>query len=370
MNNERGMSLVETLIASSLMLIVLGSAFALIIHFGKAQKTELARTRLSEESRFMFNAFAEELKDAGSMLTLSHSNSFLGATPYFNGVFPLDQTNGPDGVIIASGDPNGVTTLTVNYTPPAGTLNVKSTLKTDGTSAWAVGDKGIVIAADGYYIFQVTAVAATTLTIRNSAVYYSGLLNNCGVYAYTDTLRAPAAVNGNAITYAGSASMPFTPVMRLTNFCIYLSNQVYDNRLRRNVNRLFRITDTLGVGGTALLNSQSIVSESIHDLQLSYSFYTAFPTATPKYDFFETATDPTLPAPYASDTVYSLIQKKYLKEINAAIVVLTDEFDGQDKITRSVPALKNRPGYSLPAGKYNYKIFTYNIQNKNFNIVI
>jgi hypothetical protein len=371
MKNEKGITLIETMISSVLMLVILGSAISLIIHFGHAQKTEMARTRLSEESRFMFNAFSEELKDAGAMLTLAHSNSFLSNTPYFNGVFPLDNTNGPDGIILASGDPNGATTLTASFSPPIGPLTVKSTLKKDGTFAWAVGDKGIVIANNGYYVFSVTGRTATTLSIRDSAVYYSGLLNNCGTYAYTDTLQAMAGGNNGAdLTYAGSTSPPYTPVMRLTSFSIFLFNQIYDNRMKRNINRLFRITDTLGDGTTAMLNTQSVVSDNIFDMQLSYTFYTAVPATTPTYTFFETSTDPTLPSPYDTDTAFSLIQKKFLKEINATIVVLTDEYGGKGKFIRSIPAIKNQPGFSLPSGKYNYKIYSYNIQNKNFNIVI
>ena len=168
MLNEKGISLVETLIVATLMLVVLSTAFLLIVHFGDAQRTQLAQTRLSEESRFMFNAFADQLKDAGAILTLAHSNTFLNNTPYFNGLFPLDNTNGPDGIIIASGDPNGATTLTVTYKPSSGgAITVKSTLKKDGTSAWADGDKGILIANDGYYVFSVDgAPTATTLTLR------------------------------------------------------------------------------------------------------------------------------------------------------------------------------------------------------------
>jgi hypothetical protein len=370
MKSEKGMTLVETLLVSTITLLVLGATFFMIAHFGNSQKTELARSRLSEESRFMFNAFAEELKDAGAMLTLSHSNSFLSDTPYFNGIFPLDNTDGPDGIIVASGDPDGATTLTADFAPPSTTINVKSTLKSDATSAWAVGDKGIVIAKNGYYVFSVASVTATTLGIRDSSVYYSGLLSNCGSYNYTDTLRAPATAKGNALTYLGGTVAPFTPVMRLSNFAIYLFDQVYDNMQLRNVNRLFRITDTLDVGGTTLLSSQSVVSDNVYDMQLSYTFYTSFPTATPKYVFFETDSDPTPAAPFSSETAYSLIQKKYLKEINVSIVVLTDEYGGAGEITREIPAIKNRASYELPAGKYNFKLFSYSIQNKNFNIVI
>jgi hypothetical protein len=372
MKNEKGISLIETLIVSTLMLVVLGSAFGMIIHFGNAQKTELAKTRLSEESRFMFNAFAEELKDAGAMLTLAHSNSFLSATPYFNGIFPLDKTNGPDGIIIASGDPNGCTTLTANYTPSSfGAIPVKSTLRKDGTtSAWADKDKGIIIAQNGYYVFSVDGTpTATTLPVRNPVVYYSGLLSNCGTYGYTDTMRSPAGSTeyGNTFSYAGSSGPPYTPVMRLTNFAIYLFNQVYDNRLKRYVNRLFRITDTQGDGSTALLNSQSIVSDSIYDMQLSYTFYTDFPHAMPTYTALDDSSYTSLPSP---ETVYSMIQKKFLKEINVTIVVLTDEYGGAGKTNLKVPAIKNNAGYSLDAGKYNFRIFSYMIQNKNFNIVI
>lgn len=357
------------------MLFVLGAAISLIIHFGDAQRTQLAQTRLAEESRYMFNAFADQLKDAGAMLTLSHSNSFLNNTPYFNGLFPLDKNDGPDGIIVASGDPNGVTTMRLNYTPTSGgAIPVKSTLKKDGTSAWAVGDKGIIIANNGYYVFFVdgfTTIAPFTLTVRPLAVYYSGLLTNCGTYQYSDTLQGNPVptLKGNALTYTGSTSPPFTPVMRLSNFCIYLFDRVYDTRLKRNINRMYGITDT--EGGTKFLTDNAIVSDNVSDMQLSYTCYTSFPIVTSEttYTFLD-ATAPTLLPPYGSETVYSMIQKKYLKEINVSIVVLTDEYGGKGTRVLTIPAIRNRASYTLPAGKYNFKVYTYNIQNKNFNIVI
>lgn len=374
MKNDKGITLVETLLVSTLTLFVLSTAFYLFIHFGDSQKTELARMRMTEESRFMFNSFADQLKDAGSILTLSHTNSFLASTPYFNGIFPLDKNNGPDGVILASGDPNGVTTLAADYTPPSSTITVKSTYRSDGsTPAWAVGDTGIIISTTGYYVFKVTALTATELTVRNTAVYYSGLLNSCGTYAYSDTLQSPATSAGNAITYAAIPSIGKTPVMRLTDFSIYLFDRVYDAQKKRNINRMYRITDSGGVGTSALLSSSaSIVSDSIFDMQISYAFYTDFPNPTPVYTLKEASSDPTLPAPYASETIFSLIQKKMLKEINATIVVLTDEYGGSKHglPALSVPATKNRPAYSLPTGKYRYRMYSYNIQNKNFNIVL
>jgi hypothetical protein len=369
-NRQRGISIIETLIVMGLILFVMATTFAMIIRFGESQKTDYARVRLSEESRFMFNAFAEQLKDSGSILTLAHSNSFLSDTPYFNGIFPLDKTDGPDGVIMASGDPLGTTTLTADFAPSATTINVKSTFRKDGvTAAWKIGDRGIVLSTQGYYVFAVTGVASTALTIRDSAVYYSGLLNNCGYYGYTDTLQTPAVSKGNAITYTGTGATPKTPVIRLTDFSIYVFNQIFDNRLKRNVNRLYRIFDSNGVSGVGVLANASVVSDSIYDLQISYTFFTAFPLPAPSYTLLGAVT-PVLPAPYGADTVYSLIQKKMLKQTNVTIVVLTDEYGGTDQYTVTVPAIENRGSYSLPSGKYNYKVFSFNVQNKNYNIVI
>ena len=156
--------------------------------------------------------------------------------------------------------------------------------------------------------------------------------------------------------------------MRLTNFTIYLFDRVYDERLHRDINRLYGITDTLGEGGTALLtNSNAIVSDNVCDMQLSYTFFTDFPNATPTYTALDNSS---YTPPSSPETVYSMIQKKFLKEINASIVVLTDEYGGTGTRTLKIPAIKNRPGYSLPAGKYSFKIYSYIIQNKNFNIVI
>jgi hypothetical protein len=120
--------------------------------------------------------------------------------------------------------------------------------------------------------------------------------------------------------------------------------------------------------------SQSVVSDSIYDMQLSYTFFTDFPNsgAGTTGTFLETAANPVLNSPYNSETVYGLIQKKFLKEINATIVVLTDEYGGSkgNMPALSLPTIKNRPGYALPAGKYKYKIFSFIVQIKNFNIVI
>lgn len=132
---------------------------------------------------------------------------------------------------------------------------------------------------------------------------------------------------------------------------------------------MYGITDT--EGGTKFLTDNAIVSDNVSDMQLSYTCYTSFPIVTSEttYTFLD-ATAPTLLPPYGSETVYSMIQKKYLKEINVSIVVLTDEYGGKGTRMLTIPAIRNRASYTLPAGKYNFKVYTYNIQNKNFNIVI
>jgi hypothetical protein len=319
----------------------------------------------------MLSTLAAELKSAGAVLTLSHSGSFLSTFPHFNGIYPLNNSNWADGIIVATGDPDIVTTLTSAYNPSSGgILPVESTLDAMGNTIWAAGDKGIIIGpsvdpADssktiGYYVFQVDATApvtATSITRRSNPVYYSGLLATTN---YTDNQTEM----GNAVLYPEKS-----PVIKLSNFSIYLIRQAFSTDLNRNIRQLVRVTDANNQGdvlATSTTAQVSVVSENIWDMQISYTAYPNFPDVTSKAVYFAGGSSSTSMTNLLID-----IRSKLFKELTVNFVVLTDEYGGRGERTLTVPVFGDRPSdYTLPAGKFNYKMLSILIEPRNFNIVI
>lgn len=393
MKKERGSSYVEMLVVMVVILVVMIAIFSMVLHFGKSSETEYARTELLRESRFILSAFASELKSAGSVLTVSHSSGFLSTHPFFNGIYPLDNTTTgdgaggtPDGIILAISDPEAVTKLTSDYNPSTGTdIPVEDTTVKDGVS-WAAGDIGIIIgpAVDpldpskpiGYYVFYVDSVTTDTITMRNAPVYYSGLLNiSSNNLKYTDYVGAsPTAPEGNNVLYPTNS-----PVMRLTNFSIYILNQVADAKktrvsdaggtLYRDIRQLVRISDTQGDADPISTGRFTVISENIWDMQISYTAYTLFPDTTlgVTTEYFAGAT--------ISDELDKLlydIRMRFLKTININMVVLTGEYEGIAGEGESIriPGFANEASYTLPKGKYGYKLMQFSVEPRNFNICI
>ncbi len=214
----RGFSLIETIVTMSIFFMIMFSVYIMIVHYGDATQTEQARMKVQQENRFLGTVFADELKDAGAVLTLAHT--FLKETASFNGISPLNCTSFPDGIILAIGDPEAVTELTTTFTAGSSTVNLKEvTLKASAvdpveTPPWSTGDKGIVIGPTGYVVFLVEEANEGTksLTVRTDPVYYSGQLDTAN---YVDTAGGPT--HGNTVTYAIGS-----PVFRLTDFAIYI----------------------------------------------------------------------------------------------------------------------------------------------------
>jgi prepilin-type N-terminal cleavage/methylation domain-containing protein len=375
MKKQNGFSIIELLIVASLLLIVLGSVYFMIIHYREVSETELSRIKLQQESRFMLSSFASELKSAGAVLTLANTGSFLSALPYFNGIYPLNNTNFPDGIIVAIGNPDVVTTLTQSYNPSSGNIiPVENTADIYGNPLWVAGDKGIIIGpsidpADpsktiGYYVFAVddsSPPTANTITMRTEAVYYSRLLSTTH---YTDVEDGSHTDVGNNVAYPINS-----PVIKLSDFSIYLVKEIFDADLHRNIRQLIRVSDAknqadvLADTTTAVV---SVISENIWDMQISYAAYPSFPVATPKNQYFAGGSSSTILTNLLLD-----IRSKYLKEISIDIVALTDEFGGKGERTLSVPVIGDRASsYNLPEGKFGYRIYKISIEPRNFNIVI
>ena len=195
-----------------------------------------------------------------------------------------------------------------------------------------------------------------TIEKRAQAVYFSGLLDSSG---YEDT-REGSTSDGDAITYPLSA-----PVIRLTNFSIYLIKEQFDSDLRRNRRDLVRVVDA--VGTSDVLNNSTalryVMAENIWDLQIGYSTYPDLPAFTNKRDFFKAGTNEVI-----ADLMPEL-QNKRIREITVSIVALTDNFVGTMAETLTIPAQGDRTAADvLPKGKYYYKIYNMLIEPKNFTL--
>lgn len=354
MLHRKGFTLVETMVVAVIMILIMSSIYMMIMYYRDVAGTEQARVRQTQESRYLTSVFSSELKNAGSVITLSNTGGFLSTPPFFAGIYPLNNTAFPDGIILASADPHAVSKLDAEAD-----MSGTTTLQLNNTiadPAWAAGDKGILIGPAGFYVFSVAdgGVGTNSLTIRDTAVYYSGLLNTAN---YAD----PEA-KGNALTYPVNA-----PVMRLAEFSIYLVRERLDPDKGRNVRELMRVSDCMGAGDILLDASPAIkgvVTENIWDLQIVYTAYPNFPDVGVQDNYFTAGAAGTL-----ADLLNAL-RNKTLKEVSVNVIAVTDDYPGKGVISYSLPVLADRPATSMPTGKYNYKSFSFLIEPRNFNIKI
>lgn len=370
-SSRSGFSIIEVMVTMAVFMFIMYGVYMMIVHYGHATKTEQSRIRLQQENRFISSVFSEELKDAGAVLTLSHTGGFLATTAYFNGVFPLNSQNFPDGVILAAGDPEAVTKLSADHTSGGTVLNVDSALVsgslTDAVEypPWSAGDMGIVIAPLGYYVFKVESadISNNTISVRawDESVYYSGQLLTTNYYDLA------SGGTGKDITYPKNS-----PVVRLANFAIYIFKETVESRTNRKIRQLIRISDTHGVQD--VLNNTgadySVISENIWDLQISYMAYDNFSAAnrssTPDRKYFYSQTS-------ASDVnaLINDLRGLKIKQIDMTVVTLTDLYGGPGSTQASLPVIGDRyAADTLPTGKYGLKISTYSVEPRNFNIIL
>jgi len=381
LKDRKGFSLIETLITMSVFLIVLSGVYVMVVHYGDVSRTENSRLRQQQEARFLMSNFASEVKNAGAILTVTFTGWFLeGKAPYFNGIYPLNKTNYPDGIILASGDPEAVTRTAVPFNPGEGNIIQVEDIDVPAYDVtrpyeyrqWAANDIGIVVSDEGFLVFKVEDVTATTIQMREEPVYYSGLLNTTASpfkgIGYSD----PAEIKGNAIEYPKHA-----PIVRLSYFSIYLFKEVAhprDDLSDRLVRQFIRVSDCFGQEDALSEGSDSIksvISENIWDLQIAYIAYENFKDSDPDTDidnahhYFAGGS--------TSQVVYDLLddlRARNLKQLDFDAILITDEYGGSGEFEkRKVPAIGDGGSYDMPSGKYNYKIVSFSLEPKNYSII-
>ena len=145
------------MVSLTIMLIIIIAILSIIVAEQTTHLTEGRKLDMNQGARVIEQMLSEGFRSSGSVLSLANTPVMLGGpTIPFNGVYPLNNNNYPDGVILASGDPMALTRLTQIFTPSETTLNVQSVdLPPDGINppavAWQEGDFGMIMRSDGYY---------------------------------------------------------------------------------------------------------------------------------------------------------------------------------------------------------------------------
>jgi prepilin-type N-terminal cleavage/methylation domain-containing protein len=382
---QNGFTLIETMITMSLFFVILFSVYVMIQHYGEVSKTEHSRLKLQQESRYMVSSFSDEIKEAGAVLTLSHTSAFLKADPFFNGIYPLNSSYYPDGVILATGDPEAVSKLTADFSAGDTVITVENAAVSAYDASfpyenpqWTAGQKGIIIGTTGYLVFEVASVSITpevdvpdTITIRDTPVYYSGLLST-GSY-YDDAQGNPA---GNSITYSINS-----PVVRLSDFSIYVFRDIGHPKLSENgspqtIRQMIRISDAYGQSDPLANGSGaefSVISENIWDMQISYIAYTDFATANrfttidPTHHYFAGGN-----TSYDSSALLTDIRSRMLKQVDITIIAIADELGGEgtNSAAGDIPPIGDNSYHNLPNRKLSFRLFSFSIEPRNYNIAL
>ena len=367
--NCRGFTLVEMMVSLTIMLFVIIALISLIIATQNTHLTEGRKMDMNQGARVIEQMLYDSFRSAGSVLSLANTPSLLGGgIPPFNGIYPLNNTTYPDGVILSSGDPNAVTRLTGDFTPGGGSLSVQTVNLADGSAvAWHLNDVGLVMRTSGYYVFRVTATPnlnGTQLTIRTTPAYYSGLLNTAN---YNDPSNEQLGGAGNSGNYVAGS-----PVVRLDFFNIFLTRTEADG-----TRTLTLTTDCEGVGD--IFNSANPITDyravpilpNLQDLQIEYITHD-----TPPIIWAGSDTSYDNPCPAGSETsggcvnFYSQFFTKNITSARIYVLLCTEEERNKhlgSGIVYNKPAMGDAAAATLPVGRYHYNFMRYEVLIRNFN---
>ena len=371
--SQRGFSLVEMIVSLTAMLIIIVAIFTIIVAEQSTHLTEGRKLDMNQGGRVIEQMLSEGFRGSGSVLSLANTPVLLGGTALpFNGIYPLNNNNYPDGVILASGDPLALTRLTLAFTAGDTAVNVQSVDRPpDGVSpaavAWHENDFGLIMRPDGYYVFRVMATPAlnaTTLSVRATAAYYSGLLNTAH---YNDQCDEQLGAMGNGIYPVDS------PVVRLDYFNIFLTRTETDG------SRTLTLTvDCEGVGNifavdaggnfiNPVTNGRGVpILPNIEDMQIEYVAKVVPPAALP---VVWAGSDPAFPGGTAN--FYNQFYTKNIASARIFVLLRTEEEKNKrlgSGIVFKKPAMGDVATATLPVGRYHYTYMQYQIFIRNYSL--
>jgi len=372
-----GFTLLEAITASVILLFIIITIYTLVLETESTHVAEENKLNMNQAARAIDIILCENIRNAGSVLTLLRTPPFLQAAPPFTGIYPLNNNDFPDGIILTSGDQEAVTKVAGGgFTPGDGVLTLEDSVDNlDGTgTVWAINDIGIIVKTSGYYVFKVTGdvlMGDTTLTIRQTPVYYSGLLNVPGKYVdYTATHLGTA---GNVGTYSSGS-----PVIRLNYFNIFTVKAGKDG-----TKTLTLTTDTEGVadiladGNETATRAVPIIPD-IEDLQFEYitkdepaEFWASTTTAATSY------ADPcATPGGTDCSNFFQNFVNRNIASIRVFALLKTEDKHKRKNVDEgTVGQAYNKPrmgdvaAVKLGAGRFHYTYLTYEIFIRNYDIV-
>ena len=267
---QRGLTLVELMIAITLELIVLASVIGVLLANRESYRTSEALSRMQENARFTFEALGRSIRAAGGnpcgatkvANVLNKQSEFWWANWTNNAVrgyeandaqFPqpvgsgvAQRVAGTDALILMSGALDEGVVIT-EHNPNSAQFKVN-------TTQHGLRDGDIVMACDNDHaaIFQVTNANSSNVTIvHNTGVGNPG---NCskGLGYPTDC----GSVNGNSYTFAGNGFLA-----KLSAEAWYIGN---NSRGGRSLYRIF-----LARSGNNPTTTEEVVPD-VRDMQLAY----------------------------------------------------------------------------------------------------
>jgi type IV pilus assembly protein PilW len=268
---QRGLTLVELMIAITLGLIVLASVIGVLIANRESYRTSEALSRMQENARFTFEALGRSIRAAGGSPcgatkvanVLNNRNTDWWANWSNNAVrgyeandaqFPqpvgsgvAQRVAGADALILMSGALDEGVVITF-HNPNSAQFQVN-------TTQHGLADGDIVMACDNDHaaIFQVTNANSSNATIVHNTG--AGSPGNCskGLGYPTDC----GSVNGNLYSFAGNGTLA-----KLSAEAWYIGNNPRGGR------SLYRIY--LATSGSNPTTTPEEVVPDVRDMQLAY----------------------------------------------------------------------------------------------------
>jgi hypothetical protein len=325
---------------------------------------------MNQGARVIEQMLYDGFRSSGSVLSLANTPVLLASpTIPFNGIYPLNNNNYPDGVILASGDPLALTRLTAPFAPNSTSINIQSVKLPDGSDvAWHLNDYGMIMRTDGYYVFKVLAtpaLTATTLSVRATPAYYSGLLNTAN---YNDQCNEQLGAFGNIGNYLINS-----PVLRLDYFNIFLTRTEDDG------SRTLTLTTDCENEGDIFAKSITAtravpILPNIQDIQIEYITKVVSPAVAP--DIWAGSVAPTggvahpNPCPDHCQDFYNQFYTKNIASARIFVLLRTEEEKNKRKgsgIVFKKPAMGDVAAATLPVGRYHYTYMQYEVLIRNYN---
>jgi hypothetical protein len=224
----------------------------------------------------------------------------------------------------------------------------------------------MIMRANGYYVFRVTAIAgASQLRVRATPAYFSGLLNTAH---YNDPCDDQLG-SGNIGDYQSD-----NPVVRLDYFNIFLV------RTETNGTRTLTLsTDCEGVAdifaaAVPITSNRAVpIMPNIEDLQIEY-----ISRDTPPVVWAGSEAGRENPCPAGSEnagncpTFYSQFYTKNISSARIFVLLRTEEERNKHAgsgIVYDKPLMGDTPGVKLPVGRFHFTYLQFEVLIRNYDNV-